>query len=118
MGMELVGACSPEMCEWLHCLAQWHRRRADTVLQGRPSAYIFYTNLYAHGQIHDLEPGAGHARSGDRAIDVSGPGLGHLRQQRVVERIEDVEGGAFERIDEFVVDEQLSLELRFVHGHS
>ena len=58
MGMELVGACSPEMCEWLHCLAQWHRRRADTVLQGRPSAYIFYTNLYAHGQIHDLEPGS------------------------------------------------------------
>ena len=57
MGMELIGNCTPDMREWLHCLAQWHQRRADTVLHGRPSAYIFYTNLYAHGQQHELEPG-------------------------------------------------------------
>lgn len=58
MGMELIGACSSEMRAWLHDLEQWHHRRADTVLHGRPSAYIFYTNLYALGQAHEIESGS------------------------------------------------------------
>lgn len=58
MGMEIIGRCTPQMREWLSCLDQWHRRRAETMLQGRPSAYIFYTNLYAHGQRHTLEQGS------------------------------------------------------------
>lgn len=57
MGMELVGACSPQMREQLAQIAAWHQRRADLLFAGQPSPYIFYTNLYAAGQEHTLAPG-------------------------------------------------------------
>jgi hypothetical protein len=55
--MELVGACSPQMCEQLAQMATWHQHRADLIFAGKASPYIVYTNLYAAGQTHTLAPG-------------------------------------------------------------
>ena len=45
---------------------------------------------------------AGNARCGglDRPVDVGGPGLGHLGQQRAVVRVAHLDGAAAERVDE------------------
>lgn len=58
MGMELIGACSPTMRDALLRLLPWHQRRAACTLGDQPSPYIFYTNLYARGESHELAPGS------------------------------------------------------------
>ena len=102
------------VANWVAGIKRFDQRQVVAIL-----LYGIGQFAYQHTAIrrrHGRPSGESFTRCGYGAIYISRFRFSHFREQRIIIGIEHIEGAAIEGIHEFVVDEELGLELGKTHG--